>query len=85
MVEGERLLFRVADRRVSKFSWARPSVAYLILAEIVEQYLHGPVCLEVRTAVFGEAAFSKIRSTIARDSSFEVFDLADCIRGILRW
>jgi hypothetical protein len=61
----------------------RALVAYLILAEVIEQDLHRPMCLELFLAIFGETSPSEIWSTIARNSAFKILDFADSIRGIL--
>jgi hypothetical protein len=53
---------------------------YLILPEVVEQDLHGPVRLVMLAAILGQTSFSEVRSTVTRDLALEVFDLADSVR-----
>lgn len=58
---------------------------YLILTEIVEQNLHWPMCVEVFAAFLSETSSGKVWPPISRDPALEVFDLANGIRGIIRW
>lgn len=58
---------------------------YLVLAKIVEQDLHGPMSVKILPALLSKTSPSKIWTSITGNSPFEILDLSDGIRGILRW
>jgi hypothetical protein len=57
--------------------------AYLILAEVIEHDLHGPVRFVMLSAILGQTSLSEVWSTVTRDLALEVFDLANSVRRVV--
>jgi hypothetical protein len=56
---------------------------YLILAEVIEHDLHGPVRLVMLAAILGQTSLSEVWSTVTRDLALEIFDFANSVRRVV--
>jgi len=59
-------------------------LSYLILTKIVEGYLNRPVCFESLTSFLSEHPGSKVRATVGRNLSPEIFYAAHGVNVSLR-